>query len=245
MTRKIPNDNRNCLSFWFPKIEAAGLPVPRTIIVKMPTEVQEQIFRVFDTEEPAKEIIDPWFEELGRACEAIGYPVFMRTGLTSGKHEWEDTCALKRPERLRRQVFSLIEHSEIVDMLGLRWDVWALREFLPTEPIGFCQAYHKMPICQEFRFFAADGKLICWHPYWPEVALDRGRPLYFEGAPPYEAFIDLPESEFKQLAAIAEEASRVVGGAWSIDLLATKRGWVLTDMAEADRSWHWPGCSKT
>ena len=27
--------DRTALSYWFPKIEAAGLPVPKTILVKM------------------------------------------------------------------------------------------------------------------------------------------------------------------------------------------------------------------
>ncbi len=31
-------------------------------------------------------------------------------------------------------------------------------------------------------------------------------------------------------------------GAWSVDVLATRRGWVVTDMAEAGISYHWPEC---
>jgi hypothetical protein len=27
-----------------------------------------------------------------------------------------------------------------------------------------------------------------------------------------------------------------------VDILETKRGWFVTDMAEAGKSWHWPGC---
>lgn len=30
--------------------------------------------------------------------------------------------------------------------------------------------------------------------------------------------------------------------AWSVDVLETRRGWFVTDMAEAARSFHWPGC---
>ena len=33
-----------------------------------------------------------------------------------------------------------------------------------------------------------------------------------------------------------------MGGHWSVDILETERGWYVTDMALAPRSWHWPHC---
>jgi hypothetical protein len=45
------------------------------------------------------------------------------------------------------------------------------------------------------------------------------------------------------LTELANAAGRAVGGVWSIDLLETRRGWMVTDMAEAHKSWHeWPEC---
>jgi hypothetical protein len=47
----------------------------------------------------------------------------------------------------------------------------------------------------------------------------------------------------RQLTDLANAAGRAVGGAWSIDVLETRRGWYVTDMAEAASSWHeWPEC---
>jgi hypothetical protein len=40
----------------------------------------------------------------------------------------------------------------------------------------------------------------------------------------------------------AKAAGCAVGGAWSVDILETKRGWFVTDMAEAEKSFHWPEC---
>ena len=66
--------------------------------------------------------------------------------------------------------------------------------------------------------------------------------MVFENAD-YDAVSCVDVDEECALIALAEKASRAVGGAWSIDLLETRRGWVLTDMAEAHRSWHdWPDC---
>jgi len=39
---------KTALSYWFPKIEAAGIPVPRTKILRMPREAREAIWAAFD-----------------------------------------------------------------------------------------------------------------------------------------------------------------------------------------------------
>jgi hypothetical protein len=39
---------KTALSYWFPQIEAAGIPVPRTKIVHMPKVAQEAIWAAFD-----------------------------------------------------------------------------------------------------------------------------------------------------------------------------------------------------
>jgi hypothetical protein len=42
----------------------------------------------------------------------------------------------------------------------------------------------------------------------------------------------------RKLTEYANATGRAVGGAWSIDILETKRGRHVTDMAEAAKSWH-------
>jgi hypothetical protein len=129
------------------------------------------------------------------------------------------------------------EASEIADMIGLPWDTWVVREFLPTMPIGVCPRYGNMPVCREFRYFIEDGRYQCSHPYWPMASLIDGG-------------FDISQHEFDELCAgrtqvldhIAVDVGANFAGAWSIDILETKRGWVVTDMAEAEKSWHWPGC---
>jgi len=231
---------KTALSYWFPQIEAAGVPVPKTKLLKMPREAQEAIFAVFD----GKDIGDaakPFLADLKTMADEIGYPAFLRTDYTSGKHNWENCCYLASPERLTQCVIGIVEFSEIADMMGLPWDTWVVREFLPTKPLGRCLRYGNMPICREFRFFVDDGHVRCWHPYWPEFSLEQGGAI-FENAD-YDAVSCVDIDEECGLIALAEKAGRVVGGAWSIDILDTKRGWYVTDMAEAANSWHgWPDC---
>ena len=81
----------------------------------------------------------------------------------------------------------------------------------------------------------------CFHPYWPLGALNEGG---LAGDFPfgwYEDFCRLDDPEPKQLA---EAVSHAVPGAWSVDILETKRGWYVTDMADAKQSFHWPECDR-
>ena len=232
--------DKTCMSYWFPRIRKAGLPIPKTGMIWISEDQQRELFKVFDGGYPGK-IVEPFFLKLKEFADKIGYPCFLRTGHTSGKHSWDDSCFIKSPDDIGSHVYELVEFSECCCGPGLPWDVWAVREFLPTIPAGKCTRYHNMPVNREFRFFAEDGKVICWHPYWPWGALEGGGFVPNDPNFSYEKFCD-PGEDLPHMKAIAEIASRVCEGAWSVDLLETERGWYLTDMAEASKSWHWPDC---
>jgi hypothetical protein len=229
--------DRTALSYWFPLIEAAGVPVPKTKIIAMPKEAQAVIWAAFDGKNGLD--LSEWknFQEQVRAIGSeFGYPLFLRTDHTSGKHEWNRTCFLKSPDDVAQHLFNIAEHSEICDFIGLPWDTWVVREYLPIIPYGSCPHYGNMPLCREFRFFVNDGAVRCWHPYWPTEALERGGAERVN----YEALCRMDDEP--ALAALATKAGKAVGGAWSVDILETERGWYVTDMAEAHKSFHWEGC---
>lgn len=230
----------SCLSYWFPKIVAAGVPVPRTAIVFMSEEEQRAVWEVFDGK-PMGEMAAPFFDRLSTEANEIGFPCFLRTGHTSAKHDWKRTCYVHEPEELRQHVLNIIEYGEMSSLMGLPHDVWAVRELLPTIPLDVCHHYGDMPVCQEFRMFVEDGKIQCWHPYWPLEALEKGGAL----APKYtyEGLARIAILDFALMKRLAEDAGKAVGGYWSVDVLRTKRGLFVTDMAEGDRSWHWEPCS--
>lgn len=232
---------KTALSYWFPQIEAAGVPVPRTKIIAMSLEAQKSIWQWFDGKDGTG-AEKPFLEELKAAAAEMGFPCFLRTDHTSGKHNWDCCCFLTGADKVPQHIYNLAEFSEIAGgIIGLPWDTWVVREFLPTKPLGVCPSYGNMPICREFRFFVDEGHVRCWHPYWPEFSLEQGGAL-FENAD-YDAVSCVDIDEECGLIALAEKAGRAVGGAWSIDILDTKRGWYVTDMAEAANSWHgWPDC---
>ena len=238
--------DKTALSWWFPRIEAAGLPVPRTTIIKMPREAQESIWAAFDGKDGGNAF--PFFVEIASAGDVLGWPCFLRTDHTSGKHSWRETCFLSSAGDLARHVYAIAEFSEMAGFPGLPWDGWAVREMLPTIPLGICLAFGDMPICREFRFFVEDGKVECWHPYWPLEALKQGAAVSYDRSAVEGLFAALcspgQTKDVVELNTLAARAGAALGGAWSVDILETARGWVVTDMAEAHKSYHWPGCPR-
>jgi hypothetical protein len=91
-------------------------------------------------------------------------PCFLRTDHTSAKHNWEEACFVKSVGEVMEHVYKIAEFSECAGMIGIPWDTWVVREFLPTNPIGVCERYGNMPVCREFRYFIEDGRYCCSHP---------------------------------------------------------------------------------
>lgn len=233
------NVDRTALSHWFPVVYGAGLPVPNTIIVDMPKDAYEAAIASFDGEERGD--MTAFATSVDEAAREVGYPAFLRTDHTSGKHGWADNCHLPDAASIPSRVMGIVEYSEMAGFMGLPWGRWAVREMLPTKPVGVCEYFGHMPICREFRFFVQDGDVVCRHPYWPLEALEQGGAIY-PGDFDYDAFCRLSDEEDAELTRIAQIAGKELGGAWSVDLLETERGWFLTDMAEAHKSFHWAGC---
>lgn len=234
--RKIVSTKHACLT-GFPLLESAGLPVPRTILVPMPDAAFRDVFRVFDGE-PMNGDALPFFADIRAAADSIGYPCFLRTGQTSAKHFWERTCFLDAPESIPSHVIEIVEFSECASLVGLACDIWVVRELLPTKPLGICPEYGNMPLCRELRFFVAKGEVQCWHHYWPLESVKQG------GAD-VSLYDELTSTDgYEEAFSLAHKVAKAIGGAWSVDVLETERGWYVTDMAEADKSFHWEGCER-
>lgn len=230
--------DKTSLSYWFPMLVSAGIPVPETKILSMSHHAQRDVMAAFDGGSSSGGV-ESFISEIAIAAEEFGFPFFLRTDHTSGKHNWDRNCAVQSTNVIGERIMGIVEYSEMAGIIGLPWDVWVIREMLPTKPLGFCHRYGNMPICKEFRFFVKDGQMQCVHAYWPMDALRQG------GAPDdldlQELFL-LP-ADPSDIIDLAEAAGRAVPGYWSIDILDTSNGWFVTDMAEAEKSFHWKGCS--
>lgn len=232
--------DKNCLSYWYPVIRDC-VRTPETHIIR--TDID--LVCMLDGESP--DGLDSLVQSIKEAGDDVGYPCFLRTGQGSGKHNWNHTCFVQDRDAVLKHVASLVEWSVMVDILGLPTDVWVVRKMLPTVPVAVLPSYRDMPLCREFRCFVSDGNVQCIHPYWPKQAAEEGFSFLHRVLPPdwedtYKQLCHLEGYERRVIENLASIAGKAIGGDWSIDILDTEEGWYVTDMAEAKRSFHWPGC---
>ncbi len=232
--------DKTSMTYWFPKLDGAGLPVPQTKSIAMPLELQRSILMVLYGEKPE---IDPrthpFFEKLKGLVREVGTPCFLRTAMTSAKHSWDKSCFVVDEDRVIGNVYKIAEFSEIADICGLAYDTWFVRDLLPSIKFGVCPRYNNMPVAREFRCFVEGGSVRCIHPYWPLSALRDGG---WEGSRSEYTKLCRPGKDIDTIRYLAQKVSAAIEGVWSVDLLQTETGWYVTDMAEAHKSFHWKGC---
>lgn len=213
-----------CISYWLPRIDDAGLPIPQTVLVTTDCQLVDGLDGV------TPDGFDEFIRELEAAARHVMWSsgmFFLRTGQTSDKHQWKNTCfasILDLPVRVGR----LVEFSECADFLGLPTNVWACRRLLEVEPVAVLPGFADMPLVREWRLFASEKEVTHVQPYWPLGAV-------LQGGGTQQMHTDLyPEPVPPALAEMAVKAAKACGGEWSVDFLEDNDGrWWLTDMAPA------------
>ena len=219
-----------------------NIPIPKM----EPYEIQKEKY------EKALQVLEKLSQDIQNAGEEIGWPIFLRTGQTSGKHLWTDTCYVTDINKVSEHIMNIIEYGECACLFGLSFDIWGVREML--NPITWFNSHRSMPVNTEIRVFSEDGNAICLHPYWPEEAIVNPHIISFNGESyekhPCNIYKDLLGQMYFQCYEISKEATNIaniitkaIGGAWSVDILLDhERGLVVTDMALAENSYHWKDC---
>lgn len=238
------NRKQNCLSYWFPRLQASGVAVPKTVIVRARHDLLRLYCNATDGEPELTKTYTVAHERfvlrLVCATSLVGLPCFLRTGMGSGKHDWVHTCCVHNVDKIRSHIFALIEWSCMVDPIGLPTDVWVVREFLKTEPAF--HAFAGMPITKERRWFFRDGQILGHHPYWPPDSIEFWRKGDHPGnwRKRLDAIQVESEEEIAYLGKLTLRVARKFKGGWSLDWLwTTDREWVAIDMARAEHSFCW------
>jgi hypothetical protein len=230
--------NKTSMLYWWPKVELLEIPVPRTTFIAADSR------HILSVMENGAELDSTFAAHLKDVASDFGYPVFVRTDLSSGKHGWEKTCFVSSENNLIRNTLGVCEENELGPcFMGPPYEAIVLREFIELEA-PFVAFYGKLPVNRERRYFIRDGKIECHHPYWPEEAIDghtkepRWRELLAE-------LNSEPPNEIEILSSYALTVGDVMEGYWSVDFAKAKNGeWYLIDMAEGDKSYHWPTCEQ-
>ena len=225
----------NSMYVWLPVVKNLRLPHPRTEMVYCGWRKMSEMI---DGKRLSNE------QEILSAAARIGYPLFLRSDLASGKHNWDDTCFVSGPDVLLHHVHAVIEFNLTVGIVGLDCVGLALREYIELD--SSFRAFQGMPVARERRYFAGQGNVRCHHPYWIEDAIANYGTAHKPMLPPdwRQRLVALNEegAEVKQLSKWAASVSQQLEGEWSIDFAHTKdKGWLLIDMALGAESWH-PDC---
>lgn len=243
----------NSLAFWFPilkqisEAEHGLINLPKTIILdvnkfdKNCVPALKKAFWSEELEENDKKSLGSFLATLRVFAKGIGYPLFVRSGMTSYKHEWLESCYVPDEQSLPVHVNNISEHSQMADMQG-GWpiNVWVMRELIPTKPIF--TAFNGFPVTREFRIFFRDGKVECVHPYWPKESLD-GHTEDKEWESKLEIMNTLSPEDERELTRLSEIIAEKFEGWWSLDWLQAANGqWYAIDMAMGENSYHFPGC---
>lgn len=224
-------DDQYDLAYWYPRLAASGVRTPRTIIL------HRDLDYIGLDEGRKPDGIDALVEDIRNACAEVGYPAFLRTGHTSGKHGWKNTCWVPDALAVPRAIYHLVLESLLADIIGLPLGTWAIRQGLSLDVLF--HAFDGTPIAVERRVFFSDHEIACLHPYWPADAIRRAdhrmwrsilessNALVFDGT----------------LSALSQPVFAAFDGAWSLDWARGRDGsWYAIDMAPAARSFHWLGC---
>lgn len=178
--------------------------------------------------------------ELKVVAGEIGYPVFVRTDLSSAKHSGMSHMRAVDITELRQTALRTIEANVMNGMLA---NSLMLREFIDLE--WNFKAFGGTRIAREFRVFASGNTVYCSHFYWPEDAIER------PDKGDWQERLDYLNQRDAEDIALMEHDARIAAaacgdGAWSVDFAMDWLGnWWLIDMARAEDSWHAENCPQS
>lgn len=228
---------KTSLFYWLPKIKNPNLNMPKTECLKIPFEA---LYRLLDGE---IEQFNVYKKAVFETAAKIGYPLFLRTDLCSGKHDWLNTCYVAQEKDLLQHIFNVVEANAMAGFMGLDFSGLVFREFIEID--WTFKAFRGLPIGKERRYFIQGGKVLCHHAYWTKEAFEKG---YHHQDLPDNWEIELsklneePQVEIEMLTRQAESVAIALTGYWSVDFCLGKNGlWYLIDLAEGNKSWH-PDC---
>ncbi|MEE9446224.1 MAG: ATP-grasp domain-containing protein [Cocleimonas sp.] len=169
------------------------------------------------------------------------YPLFIRTDLSSIKHDFINTCYIEKEENLERNLDNLIMENRCLGFMGVPFLAIVIREYIPLDS-RFKAFFGHMPVAPEIRFFYKDGKFECYHNYWPKDSI-QDNPT--NDPDEWEKKWEEMDTEIHQIAdevmKDADKIAAVLDGYWSIDFAKAKDGrWLFIDSAQGDASYHGP-----
>lgn len=240
--------NPNNFSFWFPKIENCGIPVPKSVIIQLPDDIIQSLF--LEREGDDDRITDFVRNTVLPAIPEDWHPVFIKNGCFSNKFDFRYCC-------IQPTLHRLVTSIEQINMDALCMDTdgeseLVIREFLTPyhyddDELGIkmYSIYNGMPLRPEIRvFYDFDRKKSLYAVnYWDwDYCHDRICERDCTDALAYEAaYPDLDrfckQNCGKAMELLDKHLKDVdLPGIWSVDLMWHEGQFWLIDMAVGHKS---------
>ena len=240
--------NPNNFSFWFPKIESCGIPVPKSVIIQLPDEIIRSLF--LEREGDDDRITDFVRNTVIPTIPKDWHPVFIKNGCFSNKFDFRYCCIQPTLHRLVTSIEAINQDALCFDTDGESELV--IREYLmpyhyDDDELGIkmYSIYNGMPLRPEIRvFYDFDHhKALYAVNYWDwGYCHDRICERDCTDALAYEAAYPVLDRFFKEngdkaMALLDEHLKKVdLPGIWSVDLMWHEGQFWLIDMAVGHRS---------
>lgn len=219
-------DKCTSMCVWYPLVKDV-LPMPETVIL----EINKKETYLIAIGMCPKELND----RIKKTAKGIGYPLFIRTDLTSHKKDWKNN-RVKDEASLMKKVRKLIRYNLTRPHRNLQAIV--LRKEIPL--YSWFKTSTGRPVTIERRYFVRDGKVLCHSGHW----------LYYNGGPhqyiiPPEDYSKISDintetaDEIEFLTIMAEAFSKRIDCHMSVDFAMDQNGeWFLIEANHATSSWH-------
>ena len=262
--------DRNSMLYWWGLVRDASVPKPKTIIVRLEERDVDMFFRCYEDPGERGECrefrrrINRIFEELKEAVESLGgYPVFLRTDYTSGKHySYVNPLYWLGQEADLWKVWPLIcechEPFETGVFAPPRPHALVVREWLDIERwTDRLPRYNTV----EARLFIRNGEVEEVYPYYHWSGIiehyrrqEIGASIFFSANPApvirtlrreieetrrdYEKnLVERIKRDLGLLVKYGRIISERIEGYWSVDFVLAGGEWYFIDMAVGEASW--------
>lgn len=242
-------EDKNNLSYWYPKIKDCGIKTPDTIVIPI-NYAQFKWLGGDNYEDKDIKSMGTFIHNRIKSSELKNNKkLFMKTGTFSNKFNFA-SCKIEDFDTIGEQFLDIYYAAMCVGD-GNSTEI-VIREFIESDN-DIKPIYNGMPLSTEFRiFYDFDNKKILGEfNYWDRETVAKS--LRYEKNNDAEIFlseIDRIENNFtKYIGKVTELINKcmknvTLEGKWSIDIMKAKDEFYLIDMATAETSYYYNRLNK-
>lgn len=238
--------DKNNFSYWYPKVKDCGIKQPKSVIIKVPTEITKLFLEDTICKEENHQKFYEWVRNsVMPFTKDLSLFVFIKNGTFSDKFGGMDSCLCRNDVHEITSHASMIMYNSAVLGAGGNTEL-IVRERITSDESITPTIYKGLPFRAEFRVFYdfTEGKIVKLCNYWdydyvfPHLWSVTDKIVFRE----YYANIKDAYNEHKEkVYDLVEKHMKGVDleGVWSVDILYDDIDFWLIDMAIAEKSAYW------